>query len=83
MYATIHINNTQYILPVDEVVGILKKVETAKKYEEVWHRTEDGGTTYHVFDIDANERQYSNKITLICDDLYRMAKLAGEPNKNQ
>lgn len=48
----------------------------SEEYKEKWRTAEDGGTTHHVF---PNEnKMLMNAIT---DDLYRMAKLAGKPEK--
>lgn len=48
----------------------------SEEYKEKWRTSEEGGTTRHVY---PNEHQMTIKV--ITDDLYRMAKLAGKPEK--
>lgn len=48
----------------------------SEEYTEKWRSADDGGTTVHVF---PNHTEMDMKV--ITDDLYRMAKLAGKPEK--
>ena len=68
------------VLSNKDAVALAEIISKAELYESVWIRPEDrtGGPdhTYHIF---ANEQQVSMK--LISDDFYRMAKLAGKPEK--
>jgi len=56
----------------------LELLEKAEAYEEKWRKNEDGGTTYHVYPLDPEKVP---SLKLVSDDLYRMAKLAGKPDK--
>lgn len=62
-----------YVLSASEAVKVAEILARAERYEEKYH-SETKQTTYHVF---------TNKTTLgmkiMPDDLYKMAKLAGEP----
>ncbi len=68
------------VLSNKDAVALAEIISKAELYESIWIRPEDraGGPdhTYHVF---ANEQQIGMK--LISDDFYRMAKLAGKPEK--
>lgn len=70
--------SNKFILKTADAVRLLELFEKAEVYEENWRKEEDGGTTYHVYPISPEKMP---SIKLISDDLYRMAKLAGKPEK--
>jgi hypothetical protein len=62
-----------FVLPIKDAVAVAEILQKA----ETWREEYSGGiTTYHAY-------PYEKEITmkLVSDDLYRMAKLAGEPAK--
>lgn len=67
----------ELVMPTEDAVQLLKILEKAERYQEKYRSMEEGGTTHHIF---TNDNTYHAK--MISDDLYRMAKLAGKPEKN-
>ena len=67
----------KFIVKSAEALKIIEILEKAEMYEEHWRKEEDGGTTYHVWPV--GEELPTLKI--VSDELYRMAKLAGKPEK--
>lgn len=70
-----------YVLSNKDAVALAEILEKAEMYEQKWipqdARAEGGPDhTYHVYE---NDQQIDMK--LISADLYRMAKLAGRPEK--
>lgn len=69
-----------YVMSNKDAVTLAEILEKSEMYESVWIPSEkrDGGAdhTYHVYE---NEQQITMK--LISADFYRMAKLAGKPEK--
>jgi len=70
--------NTKFVLKTADAVKILEILEKADKYEDVWRKDEEGGTTYHVWPSEISDLP---TIKLMGDNLYTMAKLAGKPVK--
>ncbi len=70
----------QYALPLKDALAIAEILQRAEKYEKKYHKDEVTGVsgyTYHVYTITEEI-----VMKLISDDVYRMAKLAGKPEKN-
>jgi len=57
----------------------MEMIDKAEVWEEKWQSREDGGTLYFAYPQDNEESIRSLKI--IPDNLYKMAKLAGKPEK--
>jgi predicted DNA-binding ArsR family transcriptional regulator len=72
--------NNKFVLKTSDAVKLLELLEKAEMYEDKWRKAEEGGTTYHVYPL---EPEKVPSLKLISDDLYRMAKLAGKPEKEQ
>ena len=66
------------VLPVKDALAVAEIMQRAEKYEKKYNRGDDGNNsyTYHVW---PNPDEVVMK--LISDDIYRMAKLAGKPEK--
>ena len=66
------------VLPVKDALTVAEIMQRAEKYEKKYNRGGDGNNaySYHVW---ANPDEVVMK--LISDDIYRMAKLAGQPEK--
>lgn len=75
MKGVITIGYRKLVMDLDHAVALAKAMSTAEIYQTKWRSTEDGGTTHHIYEDEPGEMS----ITLISDDLYRMAKLAGKP----
>ena len=72
---------SNYVLSNKDAVALAEILERAELYEAIWIPSGErnaGGPdhTYHVYE---NDKQIDMK--LISADLYRMAKLAGKPEK--
>lgn len=65
----------EYVLDLADAVTVMEIMTKAEKYKAKWHKGDD--TTHHVWTEDE-----SNPVTAlkpIGENLYRTAKLAGEP----
>ena len=60
------------VLPTEDAIQLLQILEKAERYRQKYNGSNP--TTYHIW---PNDTQYTG--TLIGNDLYRMAKLAGKP----
>lgn len=70
--------NVKFAVKTADAIKILEILEKADRYDEVWRKEEEGGTTYHVWPAEAGELP---SVKLIGDAMYTMAKLAGKPVK--
>ncbi len=68
------IGYTEFVLPVKEAVTVAEILQKAEVWKEEY--VSGGENTYHVYPFEG-----SIKMELVSDDLYRMAKLAGKPEK--
>lgn len=76
--ATVQLGYAQYVLDIDKAITLLELLAQAEIYEEKWHKQEDGGTTYHIFD---QEQEGVRQLKVLPTTFYNMAKLAGKPTK--
>ena len=71
---------SNYVLSNKDAVALAEILEKAELYESIWipsgERNGGHDHTYHIYE---NDKQIDMK--LISTDLYRMAKLAGRPEK--
>ncbi len=68
----------ELVIPTEDAVTLMKILERAESYRTKYHNNGVGNeTTHHIF---PNEAPCHAK--LIGEDLYRMAKLAGKPEKD-
>ena len=68
------------VLPVKDALAVAEIMQRAEKYEKKYRKdevTHSSSYTYHVW---PNPDEVAMK--LISDDIYRVAKLAGKPEKN-
>jgi hypothetical protein len=68
----------KYVLDVDKAMQLMEALSSVEKYEDVYHKAEEGGTTHHIY-IDTESSVIS--VHLMTEALYQMAKLAGKPEK--
>jgi hypothetical protein len=64
---------TNYVMPTKDAVTLLEILEKAEMYRKQYH--DKSNSTHHVWAQD--DTTFMG--TMIADDLYRMAKLAGRP----
>ena len=76
----VSVNYGNYVLPASKAVQLIGLLAKAEVYEDVFHPELTGSHsekyTHHVF---PNEKTMSMK--MLTDAFYRMAKLAGKPEK--
>ena len=67
-------NYGEYVLSTKDAVTIMEILQKAERYEQKY--VSGGDNTHHVY-------PFTDTIVakLISDDLYRMAKLAGKPDR--
>lgn len=74
--AILALGYTQYVLDLKDAVTIAEMISKAEQYEEKY--VKDADNTHHIFPCN----KQMGTLRLISDDLYRLAKLAGEPTKD-
>lgn len=79
----IDLGYTSFVMGKEQALGLIDILEKAEIYESKYLSKEErerlgttGEYTHHVY---PNEKLFNMKV--ISDDLYRMAKLAGRPEK--
>ncbi len=75
--AVIQFGYDKYVVSAEDALTLHGILAKAERYKAQWRSKEDGGTTYHVWDQDAETE--SRNIEILPDNLYRLAKLAGKP----
>lgn len=68
----------QLIMDTKDAITVLEIISSAEIYKEKYRSTAEGGSTYHIY---PQSHDSTNNMRIISDDLYRMAKLAGEPDE--
>jgi len=76
--AIVKINYKEYIMDTKDALHILDLLSKAERYETKYDH-ENKTKTYHVYDVLAEDE--TEHLEVIHDNLYRMAKLAGRPEK--
>ncbi len=75
MKAIVKVNYKDFVMDAEKALTMLSLLEEAEVYESKW----DGKTSAHyIYNQDSDSVR---ELRLIPDVLYRMAKLAGKPNK--
>ena len=72
------IGYNEYVLDIQDAVTVMEIMTKVEKYKEKW-RTNDGNT-YHVWTDEGSNPILT--IKPIGENLYRTAKLAGEPKED-
>ena len=70
---------SSFVLDTSKALALLELLADAELYEEKWRKTEEGGTTYHVYPQDTNDGLRELKVVPMA--FYHMAKMAGKPEK--
>jgi hypothetical protein len=71
-----------FVMDTDKAVTMMELLDGCEMYEEIWHREEGDTkpyTSYHVYDP---EEPAMGSIKLLPNSIYKVAKLAGKPEKN-
>jgi len=74
--AVITVGYKDYILDAKDALTVLEVLANAERFEQ---RFSTGTTTYHVYEQESDNG--ISQLKVIHDNLYRMAKLAGRPEK--
>ena len=69
-----------FIMDTTEALTLLGIVSKAERFKESYRDNKVGGYSYHVWEQDECESKFVAR--LIPESLYRMAKLAGKPTKD-
>ena len=73
----VELGYNKYLLDTKEAVDLVEILSKAEVYKEVWHKEEEGGTTYQVYAQDS----VTSAMSIMPDHLCRMARLAGKPQE--
>lgn len=76
MKAIIQVGYTDYVMDADVALKMMEMLNTAERYRRKGYGDD---AAYYIWEQPVTEQQ---SLTLISEDLYRMAKLAGEPPKD-
>ena len=71
--AVIDIGFNKYVLDLKDAVTVLEMLGKAEKYETKWGK--EGGTSHYIY----SQEESMGSLSLLGENLYRMAKLAGKP----
>ena len=77
--AIVTLGYVQYVVDVEDAVAIANILSTAELYAEKWRKAEEGGTTYYVFE---QEAQPPVNVKVLPTALYNLYKLSGKPEEN-
>ena len=79
----VNIGYTEYALPTKDAVTIMEILSNAQRYEERYiskdAKNNNTGEAYHTYHVYENDVTVSAKV--IPNEKYRMAKLAGKPER--
>jgi hypothetical protein len=77
--AVIQIGYDNYILDAKDAINIMEMLDKADVWQEKYQSHADGGTLYFAYPpCDADSIR---NIKIVPENLYKMAKLAGKPEK--
>jgi hypothetical protein len=76
--AILSVGYNEYVFELEEAITIVNILAKAERFESKYHTT-TSGRTQHIYE---NEEHEFGQLKLITDGFYRMAKLAGKPDKS-
>lgn len=79
MKAIVQIGYKTYVMDTEKALTLLGALDGAEVYEAKWD-SNSRQTSYFIYDQDSSDSIRDMK--LLPDALYRLAKLAGKPNKD-
>ena len=79
--AVIQLGYSSYVMDLEDAIKVINALMNSERYEAKYiggeHRY-----TYHVWTVDEDAKDpTTHMVTMIPDALYRIAKLAGKPDK--
>ena len=75
--AIVNVGYHDYVIDAEEALTLYAILAKAERYKRDYRSKDDGGSLHYVWEQDNEEEMRS--FTIISDNLYRMAKLAGKP----
>ena len=79
MKAIIRLGYEEYVVPVDKAMLVMELMVEAERYEQKGY---SDTATFHIWSAteELGDKRYT--FTVISEDMYRVAKLAGKPKKD-
>lgn len=77
--AVINVGYNDYVVDAEDALTLYNILAKAERYKRDYRSRDDGGPLHHIWAQD-NEEEMRN-FTIMSDNLYRMAKLAGKPQE--
>jgi len=79
----VNVGYQDYVLPTKDAITLLELLSKAERYEDRYVSKEDKknttGEAYHTYHVYENDTVFNAKV--IPNEKYRMAKLAGKPER--
>ena len=75
--AIVTVGFTNYVLDIEQAVRLAELLAQAEIYEEKYRKTEEGGSTYHIYEQVHKDNMVTMKV--VPKTFYNMAKMAGKP----
>lgn len=75
--ALVQLGYGSFVMDAQSALKLTELLAEAELYEEKWRKSEEGGTTYHVYPQDTADSMRIIKI--MPNALYQVAKMAGKP----
>lgn len=75
--AVLSLGYSEYVLEMKDALTVAELLGKAEKHESKYHSS-TSSRTHHIYE---NEETEFGQLRLITDSFYRMAKLAGKPEK--
>lgn len=72
---------TSYVLDADKALVLAQMLAGAERYKNVYRARAEGGSLHYVWEPEPIDSDGMVSMTVIPDNLYRMAKLAGRPEE--
>ena len=78
MKAIVNIGYKNYVMDTEKAIAVLEMLSGAEIYDSKWSSLSKQ-TSHYIYQQD--DADFIREMKLLPDALYRMAKLAGKPNK--
>jgi hypothetical protein len=78
MKATVNIGYKHFVMDVEKAITLLELLDGAEIFDTQWANSR---TAYYVYPQDNND--CIRELKILPDSIYRIAKLAGKPGKEQ
>ena len=75
----VRLGYSDLVMPIKDAVTLGEIMQRAEKYEKKYRKDEVTGTSDYTYHVWPSPEEINMK--LISDDAYRLAKLAGKPEK--